>query len=139
MNNSKFCVCGKAKPYISCCSRFLDFAQHAKTAEQLMRSRYSAYAQGGYGEYLLKTWFPATTKGLTVESLSIRELNWCGLEIISKSQHGDEATVEFKAWYHSDQKDAVDYRGQQCEFMHEHSVFTRVAGRWFYVGGKIFN
>ena len=31
-----------------------------------MRSRYSAYALGGYGGYL-KTWFPEKAKGLTAK------------------------------------------------------------------------
>lgn len=138
-NKPKQCLCGKSKLWSQCCGRFLEHNQLAKTAEQLMRSRYSAYALGGCGDYLLKTWFPATANDLSADILSIKELDWCGLEILSKSQQGDEATVEFKAWYRSDEEGAVVYQGQPCKFLHEHSVFSRVAGRWLYVGGEIFS
>jgi SEC-C motif-containing protein len=56
----KSCVCGKSKPFVECCERFLSGQHHAKTAEQLMRSRFSAYALGGYGEYLMSTWLPSS-------------------------------------------------------------------------------
>ena len=36
------CPCGGAS-YASCCSRYIDSATPAPTAEALMRSRYSAY------------------------------------------------------------------------------------------------
>lgn len=136
--NQSICVCGKAKPWLQCCGRYLELGEIAKTPEQLMRSRYCAYALGGYGDYLLKTWFPATAKDLSAETLSIKELAWCGLEILEKSQQGDEAIVEFKAWYRSDSPSAVAYQGQACEHLHERSVFTRIAGRWLYIGGEIF-
>lgn len=137
--DTQACPCGKAKQFQQCCGRFIAQGQQAKTAEQLMRSRYSAYALGGYGEYLLKTWYPATAKSLTVAQLSIKELEWCGLELIAKAQRGNQASVEFKAWYLSDEQDAEIYQGQRCKYLHERSAFTRVAGRWFYVGGEIFN
>ena len=34
-----------------------------------MRSRYSAYSLGGYGNYLLKTWFAPMAKDLSIELL----------------------------------------------------------------------
>lgn len=95
-----------------------------------MRSRYSAYALGGYGQYLLDTWFPATARGLDVVSLNQRSTQWCGLEVLARSQRGDEGVVEFKARYTDDEGES-----EQC--MHEISEFRRVAGRWFYVGGQV--
>ena len=94
-----------------------------------MRSRYTAYALGGYGDYLLRTWFPATAQGLTAASLSQREVEWLGLEVLDTVQRGDKAEVEFRAHYrNADGSPGV---------MHERSVFTRTAGRWFYVGGQV--
>ncbi len=98
-----------------------------------MRSRYSAYALGGYGEYLLRTWFSATTKSLTVEALSERSCEWVKLEVLRKSQSGDEGMVEFKAYYRNDK--SHDENGEM-EVLHEKSAFMRVGGRWFYVGGE---
>lgn len=94
-----------------------------------MRSRYSAYALGGYGDYLLQTWFPATAKGLTAESLSQRSCDWIELQILHKSQKGDQGTVEFNAWFHNDKGDK--------EVLHEKSVFQRIDGLWLYVGGEV--
>lgn len=125
----EICLCGSEKLFERCCGRFLSGEAVAKTPEQLMRSRYCAYALGGYGEYLLATWFPPSAKGLDEVALSQRDTDWCRLEVLAKSQRGDEGCVEFKAFY----KTAKGGEG----VMHEKSVFSRVAGRWFYVGGEV--
>ena len=123
------CPCGSGKIFAACCGRLLTGSEQARTPEQLMRSRYSAYALGGYGEYLLQTWFPATAQGLTAAVLSQRELDWQRLEIVSKSQRGDNGEVEFRAHYrNADGTEGV---------MHECSAFKRNSGRWFYVGGRV--
>lgn len=94
-----------------------------------MRSRYTAYALGGCGDYLLHTWFPATARGLTAVGLSEKTLDWCRLEVLHKSQSGDNGEVEFRAHY----READGTPG----VMHECSVFTRNSGRWLYVGGRV--
>jgi SEC-C motif-containing protein len=40
------CPCSSGKDFASCCEPILTRKQKAKTAEQLMRSRYTAYATG---------------------------------------------------------------------------------------------
>ena len=122
------CLCGSKKPFDKCCERYLDKGGIPKTPEQLMRSRFSAYALGGYGEYLLKTWYPPTAQGLNVASLSEKSQQWVKLEVINTSQKGDEGTVAFRAYF---------TQGDALEVMHEKSVFQRVAGRWYYVGGEV--
>jgi SEC-C motif-containing protein len=94
-----------------------------------MRSRYSAFALGGHGDYLLRTWFPATAGGLTAQALSQRDCEWLGLEILARQQQGDQGMVEFRARYRDG--------GGREQVMHEKSVFQRLAGRWLYVGGEI--
>lgn len=96
-----------------------------------MRSRYSAYALGGYGDYLLETWFPATAKGLTANELCLRTCDWVELEVLNKSQKGDQGMVEFNAWFHDAQGDK--------QVLHEKSVFQRINGRWLYVGGEVYS
>jgi SEC-C motif-containing protein len=127
MTNS--CICGSNKAFEKCCAPFLNGSRWAKTPEQLMRSRYSAYALGGFGDYLLQTWFPATAKGLTAESLSQRSCDWIELEVLHKSQKGDQGMVEFNAWFYNDKGDK--------EVLHEKSVFQRIDGIWLYVGGEV--
>ena len=126
---SDTCICNNNKNFEVCCGRFLSGAQHAKTPEQLMRSRYWAYAMGGY---LLSTWFSATSTGLTTETLSEKTVEWVKLEVLSKNQTGDKATVTFYAFFR--EPDSLD-----VNIMHEASVFQRASGHWFYVGGEASN
>ncbi|MEH6637227.1 MAG: YchJ family metal-binding protein, partial [Halioglobus sp.] len=99
---AELCVCGSGKAMKQCCLRFLSGDQLARTPEQLMRSRFSAYFLGNHGQYLLQTWFPATAKGLSVASLSQRSCDWTRLEVLDKSQQGDQGFVEFNAWFNND-------------------------------------
>ena len=93
-----------------------------------MRSRFSAYYLGGFGEYLLSSWHPATVGELTALQLSVKAQDWQRLELLRKSQQGDKAQVEFKAFY---------LERQQLKVMHENSQFVRLAGRWLYLGGEV--
>ncbi|MGH1439266.1 MAG: YchJ family protein [Cellvibrionaceae bacterium] len=143
------CICQSQKPFKKCCDRFLNAGQYPKTPEQLMRSRYSAYALGGYGEYLLATWLPAMAKNLSEQQLSHKESEWAGLEILSKSQKGDDGEVEFKAYYRDldggetdgSEVDSSETDGNGnkalASVLHEKSVFKRIQGRWLYVGGEV--
>lgn len=97
-----------------------------------MRSRYSAYALGGYGDYLLATWFAATAGMSTAQALSEKTVDWVKLEVLSSQQTGDKANVEFNAFYRNSGHD-------ELKVMSENSVFQRSAGRWFYVGGEVSN
>ena len=99
-----------------------------------MRSRYTAYALGSLGDYLLSTWFPITARGLTAEQLSEKKYQWRKLDVLHRSQQGDEGTVEFKAYF----APLTDNKGSDTiEVMHEISEFRRIAGKWLYVGGRV--
>lgn len=91
-----------------------------------MRSRYSAYALGGHGEYLFDTWLPEKRMDLSVEELSLRQLNWVRLEVLKGTQSGEFAKVEFVAYF-------VDAEGGE-QAHRELSSFKRVSGDWYYVG-----
>ena len=51
------CPCGSQISLSNCCLPLLSGQTHAKTAEQLMRSRYSAHVLLQI-EYLWQTWMP---------------------------------------------------------------------------------
>ena len=129
MDNS-LCICGSNKRFKQCCEPLLTGKSYAKTPVKLMRSRYSAYALGGYGQYLKNTWSADVRHTLDEAELSNRSLIWCGLDVISKSQKHDEAFVTFKARFIG--ADGVE------QVHHEASEFHRVMGRWFYLRGDIF-
>ena len=122
------CVCGSRQSFSQCCEPLLNEIEQAATPEQLMRSRYSAYSLGGYGQYLLKTWFAPMAKDLSVEELSKSDTQWLGLTILGSGISGNSGWVEFKAVY-KDQQRSVE--------MHEKSVFTLQGNRWFYIGGEV--
>jgi SEC-C motif domain protein len=94
------------------------------SAEELMRSRYSAYVIGAR-DYLLATWHPTTRPA----SLELdQRTTWLGLQIKAHAQQdADHATVEFVARYR------VAGKGHR---LHEISRFGRVNGRWLYVDGS---
>lgn len=115
------CPCG-AGEYVLCCGRYHGGAL-PETAEQLMRSRYSAYALGSM-DYVRDTWHPRTRPH---DLQHDTETKWLGLEIRRHAAAGNEAVVEFAARY------KLNGRAQR---MHETSRFVREQGRWFYVDGS---
>lgn len=126
LNDNDVCLCCSGKLAAECCLPLLSEKIKAKTPVALMRSRFSAYALGGYGAYLLKTWLPINRTGLDKHTLSQRSINWSRLEIISKSRHGKKGMVEFNAYYFDNNfKEACHY---------EKSKFEHVEGQWYYVG-----
>jgi len=127
---SNLCICNSGKLFALCCEPFLTSKEHAKTPVKLMRSRFSAFALGGFGQYLLETWSVSQRGALNQDELSLRSIDWLNLEIVDKLQRGDHGVVEFKAYYRDE--------GGNKALHHERSDFERVGGRWFYVSGKIF-
>ena len=119
----KRCPCGTGLPYADCCGRLHDGTAAAATAEQLMRSRYSAFVVGD-AAYLLQTWHPSTRpRSLELDP----EVRWTGLEIVATtggSMLETEGIVEFRAHRRD---------GEQSEL----SRFRRENGRWFYLDGVV--
>lgn len=117
------CPCGGAS-YASCCGRFHAGAV-AESAEQLMRSRYSAYTLG-LSDYVHATWQAATRPDRSELAHDAR-CKWLGLEVRKHVSKGDAATVEFVARYKTDGR---------AHRLHEISRFVREDGRWFYLDGS---
>jgi SEC-C motif-containing protein len=114
------CPCGSGTPYDACCGRLHRGAAQAGTAEELMRSRYAAYAVGDTS-YVFRTWHPRTRP----DDLSPDPgLTWTGLTIVGSG----EDWVEFVA--------SFERNGRRGE-MHERSRFGRRGGRWVYVDGEV--
>lgn len=117
------CPCLSGETFAACCGRFLAGAAEAPTAEQLMRSRYTAFAVGDAG-YLLATWHPSTRPAALDLDPGLR---WYRLDVVRRERGGPldtEGLVEFRAHYRHD--------GDRGE-LHEVSRFVREAGRWRYL------
>ncbi len=119
------CYCGGPDIFDKCCGRFLNGAEQANTPEQLMRSRYSAHARGSHGDYLVSTWLTAKELGLNAAEFEEHKVNWQKLEILQASQKGNLGIVEFKAWFYSPDREALQVH-------HERSAFKRINGIWYY-------
>ena len=126
MTDTDTCPCGSGRTLSDCCGPFIDGAATPQTAEQLMRSRYTAYTLAR-ADYLHATWHPTTRRG----ELGLDEpVRWLGLKILRSEQGGpndDRGLVEFVARY------KVDGRAHR---LHEVSRFQRRDGRWLYVDGE---
>lgn len=120
------CPCGNAAGYARCCGP-LHEGGIASTAEQLMRSRYSAYVLKRE-DYLLATWHHSTRPATLKLSAQQPAPSWLGLSVKHHGSEGDHATVEFVA--------RLRYGGGKAQRMHEVSRFVREEGRWFYVDGE---
>ncbi len=123
------CHCGRSKVYTSCCGIIHQDIRAALTAEDLMRSRYSAFVIAK-GDYLVKS-HHSTTRPSSKEKKSIvrwaKSVNWIKLEVLQTSRgmpKDTEGTVEFKAFYYND---------SGMQMIHEHSKFTKEQGHWVYV------
>jgi SEC-C motif domain protein len=128
----EICYCSSGKNFADCCEPFLLGNAKPLTAEQLMRSRYSAYATANV-EYLLKTTHPSTRKFHDAESIKnwANSNTWQKLEIISTetgTQTDKHGIVEFKAYY----SDA----DSNPQIHHEVSEFKKELGKWFFVTGN---
>lgn len=122
------CPCGSGEPFGRCCLPLHTGEEQADTAEQLMRSRYSAYAVGDL-DYIWRSWHPRTRPD---ELNPDAGLQWTGLEIVDTTAGGpgDEVgEVEFRAHYRE---------GRRTGTLHERSRFAVRARRWFYLDGDLF-
>ncbi|MGB1129287.1 MAG: YchJ family protein [Haloferula sp.] len=102
-----------------------------ETAEELMRSRYSAYFFR-LVDYLVDTTHPDTKEPGLRKGLqkTVHQVNWANLEILSVVKGGKAdkvGKVEFVAQYFVD--------GQPYD-LHEKSRFRRYKGAWKYLDGK---
>ena len=118
------CPCGTGAPYGRCCGPLHRGERPAVTAEQLMRSRYSAYAVGD-GGYLLRSWGAATRpRHVAIDT----ETTWTGLRILATTGGAmldADGTVTFEAHHRTADRDGV---------VRERSRFEREDGAWVYVG-----
>jgi len=129
------CPCGSGSLFTVCCQPFIQSEDYLnqvgttsippETAEQLMRSRFSAYATKN-GLYIYNTYAKKTKLDQSLNDIQqwADECIWLALEV-----HGsNRETVEFSAYY------IVD--NTLC-CLTENSNFIREQGLWRYLDGEI--
>ncbi len=123
MFSNQPCPCGSSHSFSKCCELFLTDKEKPKTAEQLMRSRYSAFVTENE-PYLLNTWqLINRPKHVDFD----QETKWLGLKIIQcKAGLAEDAYgwVKFVARY------KVAGKAERIE---ELSYFVKDNDQWLYV------
>ncbi len=130
MNLAELCPCGSSRKEELCCSPILDGSRQPTTAEELMRSRYTAYTRAD-ANYLIATLHPSKRS----DEDEVNILAWAhnsrftGLSVI-KTKAGkakdNEGVVEFVARF-SDADGTYAHR--------EISSFVKEDGKWWYLEG----
>lgn len=127
------CPCKSRNSYATCCMPFHHGKARCETAEQLMRSRYSAYFFR-LVDYLVETTHPSTREPDLKQELekTIYQVHWSFLKIVETVRGGADdkkGKVEFVAQYYVDGED-------ERQELHERSRFKRHKGAWKYLDGK---
>lgn len=128
--NDQICPCSSGTKYADCCQIFLK-GSTAVTAEQLMRSRYTAYTLAD-AEYLYKTSHNTIKSGFNKHDIITwsKENTWQKLEVIDTKNGGiydTQGIVGFKAYF-------ADSQGVS-QVLHEISTFEKIDGHWYYKSG----
>jgi SEC-C motif-containing protein len=131
------CHCGSHLKFSDCCEPILFNAYKAQTAEQLMRSRFSAFYSNNI-DYLIATHHPSKREAGDKKNLLTSNSNcvWLNLKIISKNQgekSHNSGEVEFIATYKQLDKNKDI---QLCQ-LHENSRFIKENDQWFYLDGEL--
>ena len=126
------CPCGSNSAYAECCLPLINNSQKALTAEQLMRSRYSAFVKKEL-DYIHSSLHPEHRADYDEKSTRAwaESADWQGIKIVSTMNGGPEdieGQVEFVVSY-------VE-RGNKQEH-HELSSFKKDKGTWYFTTGKI--
>lgn len=122
--NTQNCPCCSGKSYDACC-----YSLHndgiAENPEQLMRSRYTAFAMGN-SEYLLATSSAALITTLTKEDLdqTCQAFRFVSLKVVT----AQEDKVEFIANL---------LHGDELHPLHETSTFIQEGDKWKYDTGVL--
>ena len=126
------CPCGSSKPYVDCCRPLISGERLADTAEQVMRSRYTAFVKKELA-WLRDSLHPGRRADYdeTGSRAWAERAEWHGLEILKAEKGGpvdQEGMVEFVA--------SFTENGVRQEHR-ELASFQRTGGAWYYTTGKL--
>lgn len=125
------CPCGSKEDYKNCCGPVIAGERRAETAEQLMRSRYSAYVKKELN-WLRLSLHPGHRADFNEASSRewAERAEWLGLEILNTVRGGTsdaDGRVEFVASFAENGK-RMEHR--------EVASFQKSDGLWYFKDGK---
>ena len=123
------CYCGTNKTYQNCCEVFHLNNGKTESAEQLMRSRYSAFVLAN-GDYLMATHHKSTRPIKEKKAIVkwAKSVQWIRLEVLETSEGTKddiEGTVNFSAYF---------FENGKVDVIHEKSAFVKEDNSWYYLG-----
>jgi SEC-C motif domain protein len=129
---TKLCSCCSGKEHAQCCGPLLEGKRKAETAEELLRSRYTAFTLGDVA-YIRRTRHPRSSTAFDEEAVRswAEGSEWHGLSISKVDRggaHDDQGVIDFVATY--TEKDG----GKRHEH-EEKASFVRHDGAWMFVDG----
>ncbi|SFN55972.1 SEC-C motif-containing protein [Algoriella xinjiangensis] len=121
------CPCCSGKPYENCCEPFHLAKENPENPEQLMRSRYTAFAKV-LTDYLVETTHFSTQKLHDAKDIEnwAKSNKWLKLEIV----FAKDDKVRFRAFYQDQKGDIYEHD--------ELSTFKKENGKWFYLDGEFY-
>ncbi len=129
------CPCGSGNNFIQCCDLLINQNKLAQSPEQLMRSRYSAYATNN-AEYIYKTYADISQCAQSISEIKewAEQTTWLKLVIHSTSSFVNKhckstlPTVHFSAYY--------QHLGKYYQ-LSEKSQFCFERKQWRYLDGEV--
>lgn len=130
-SETNYCPCGSPKTLAECCQPIIQGARNAKTAEDLLRARYTAFTLGAV-PFILSSHHSKTRKDVNEEEITDWSKNseWLGLKILQKeagNEKDTQGTIIFSADYIAEGK------------KHEHaekSLFEKEDGQWRFLDAQ---
>lgn len=125
ISSSEKCPCTSGVTYGACCQPILEGKTKAKTAEELLRARYSSFVVGNI-DFIVSTHHSATQHEVNrteIEKWS-KDSEWKGLEVLQREAGlatDETGTLVFHAKYVADGKEENHY---------EKSTFEKEKGEW---------
>lgn len=125
--SSTNCPCGSKLSYKQCCEIIHNDITQAKTPEQLMRSRYTAFTMA-MGDYLVISHHPETRSQVNAQDLTkwAKSVKWMHLQVLKVTTtpvSHSKGTVKFKAHFR---------QGLFKKTIHENSLFLKENNIWYY-------
>ncbi|PQJ32370.1 Sec-C motif domain protein [Nonlabens arenilitoris] len=127
------CPCDTQRLYKNCCAIAHHQINDVATAQQLMRSRYSAFVIGDI-DFLQRS-HHSSMRPSKKEAREIKQwtqsVDWIKLEVLqtNKGLKNDlTGTVEFKAYF---------MENGRVDVIHEHSRFCKENGHWVYLDAMV--
>jgi SEC-C motif-containing protein len=128
------CPCGSTLEYDECCGAIIHGKREAKTAEELMRSRYTAFVKVNV-EYLMRTQYKAGRSSKDKNKIKrwAQSVQWLDLAIksvVGGTENDETGVVTFRAFY---------IEKGEYENLYEESQFQKIDGKWMYINGIDLN